>query len=245
MHGARAARHAPPGASLPCTCASPHQLQPPRQHDIEARISRWDSLVAALKGVDERAHVRPPPPPHTGAHPLIAPRRALQKLTERIHLSLHSLRTDTAAQLAGAKDSVAKADERVALSQRALRRAGDAIQESTQAVRYRLGICFIWRRHAEMWGRPQDGQIEVLEERLVQEEATLDQIVIVTQLMLCPASLFWILEECARADENRCRRVLPRARPLPLDPHRVVGPPDRHRWRLKGVWEKSVPPVSV
>ncbi|KAL8292473.1 hypothetical protein RQP46_001085 [Phenoliferia psychrophenolica] len=121
-------------------CTAHEQRITKLQHDIDVRISRWDSLVGSLKAVDERAH----------------------KLTERIHLSLHSLRTDTTSQLDGAKQSLMKADERVAHSHRTLRTASELIRESTQA----------------------DGQIEVLEERLVQEEATLDQIAMVTQLML-------------------------------------------------------------
>lgn len=30
------------------------------QHDIEQRISRWDTITALLRDIEEKAHVRPP-----------------------------------------------------------------------------------------------------------------------------------------------------------------------------------------
>lgn len=63
-----------------------------------------------------------------------------QKLTERIHTSLHSLRTDTTDQLQSAKEAVRRADDRVGYSTRTLRQANDTIRESAKAVRF---SCFL------------------------------------------------------------------------------------------------------
>ncbi|GAA5910989.1 hypothetical protein JCM6882_006740 [Rhodosporidiobolus microsporus] len=82
------------------------------QHDIEGKLSQWDSMLSALSTTEEKARV----------------------LTDTLTGQLHSLRANTGPQVKSAKDEVEHSRERVGGSEEQLEGAEKSIERAREAL---------------------------------------------------------------------------------------------------------------